>query len=293
MKHLAHRVLLAPMVFALGYLLAATAAHAEPPPSAQTSRFAAEGRADLTRLQLANGHGAKATISVLCRVASQPSPQQTSPGYLRPSEPPPSPADPLILKVIEIPTAQRGTLRLRFETDDRQIRESVYRAAGFLSRVVASASLPTSEIRVLALNRGESRAYSTGLGTFASVHFQPGVLDVGTAVHELAHHIEGDHRPVLENSRRFIARRARGGSPERLRDLTGQNYGVNEIAYRANWTTRGGSHYSGKFYGPSLKNAIATELISVGLERLRREPAVFFREDSDYFLFLLLVLQAE
>jgi hypothetical protein len=198
----------------------------------------------------------------------------------------------LILKVIEIPTAQRGTLRLRFETDDRQIRESVSLAAAFLTRVVASAALPTSEIRVLALNRGENRAFSAGLGSFASVHLQPGVLDVGTAVHELAHHIEGDHRPILENSRRFLARRARGSSPERLRDLTGQDYGVNEIAYRANWTTRGGSHYSGKFYGPSLKYAIATELISMGLERLHRESTAFFREDSDYFLFLLLTLQA-
>jgi hypothetical protein len=284
MKHLADLFHFGSFMAAFGYLLAVSAALAEP--SVQAARFAMEGRADLARLRLANGHGAKATISVLCRVVSQPTPRQDYSGHLRPGQ-----TESLILKVIEIPTSQRGTLRHRFETDDRQIRESVTLAVAFLTRVVASAALPTSEIRVLALNRGENRAYSAGLGSFASVHLQPGVLDVGTAVHELAHHIEGDHRPILENCKRFLARRARGGSPERLRDLTGQDYGANEIAYRANWSTRGGQHYTGKFYGSSLKNTTATELISMGLERLYHDPAAFFREDSDYFLFLLFALQ--
>jgi hypothetical protein len=32
---------------------------------------------------------------------------------------------------------------------------------------------------------------------------------------------------------------------------------------------------------------LTTELISTGLERLRKEPDAFFKADADYFLFLL------
>lgn len=39
------------------------------------------------------------------------------------------------------------------------------------------------------------------------------------------------------------------------------------------------------------RHAVATEVISMGLERLHRDPAGFYREDADYFLFLLTVLQ--
>jgi len=42
-------------------------------------------------------------------------------------------------------------------------------------------------------------------------------------------HIEGDHRFILELVKRFIARRARGGTPERLRDLIGEGYKVKKL----------------------------------------------------------------
>jgi hypothetical protein len=197
-----------------------------------------------------------------------------------------------VQRLLVIPAENRGKINLRFETKDPAIRRSVFEASAFLAGVVAPQWLPKSEIRVHALGRGEARAYATGLGRNGSIHLQTGIINASTAIHELAHHIEGDHRFILELSKRFIARRARGGSPERLRDLTGHNYEPHEITLRANWSTRGGHHYTGKYYGPSLKDATATEAISMGLERLYSEPDAFFREDADYFLFLLLSLQS-
>jgi hypothetical protein len=182
---------------------------------------------------------------------------------------------------------------LRYETDDPFIHQSVNEACNFLSSVVGKRWLPSSVIRVYALTAGETRAYANGLGCEISIHLPPGAMRVSSAIHELAHLIEGDHYFILELAKRFIARRAKGGAPERLRDMTGIRYGINEVAYRGNWTTRGGDHYSGKFYGPSLREAGATEVISMGMERLYRDPAAFFRQDADYFLFLLLALQAE
>ena len=74
--------------------------------------------------------------------------------------------------------------------------------------------------------------------------------------------------------------------------MSGEGYDSGEIAIQANWARRGGIHYSGKFYGSSIDRATATELISTGLERLQKEPEAFFKSDADYFLFLLLTLQA-
>jgi hypothetical protein len=242
-------------------------------------------------LPLAGNRNAKAAITALCRFAGKDGVTGQVPGWGRVEPHAANRADPLVLKLVAIPQSSRGSLRLRYETADPMIRASIDPAAAFLTLVVAPNWLPKSEVRIQALQSAENRAYAA-FGGQASVHLQPGRIDVGTAIHELAHHIEGDHRLILEVSKRFLARRARGGTPERLRDLTGLGYGTDEITLRANWTTRGGDHYSGKFYGPSLKDAHATELISMGLERLHREPAAFFREDADYFLFLLLVLQS-
>jgi len=257
-------------------------------------RFAVEGRAEVARLRLASGRDASSTIAALGQVVSADEIRIHAPVRLPHSGFDPSRREPTataILRILEIPERRRGLISLRFETEDPAIRESVRLATDFLSHIVAADWLPRSEIHVNALPIGETRAYATGLGGRASIHLRPGVLDIDTAVHELAHHIEGGHRLILEATKRFLARRSRGGAPERLRDLTGMDYRFDEITLKANWATRGGKHYVGKFYGPSLGEAVATEVISMGLERLYRDPAGFYREDADYFLFLLLALQ--
>jgi hypothetical protein len=254
------------------------------------ARFAVEGRANLSPIRLAGDRPAKLTIIALSQTLT-PVPKGPTFRILAQDGSSPANATEAVQRLIVIPPDSRGGMKLRFQTSDPAIRRSVTHASAFLSGVVAARWLPRSEIRIHALNPSENRAYASGLGGNASIHLQPGVIDISTAVHELAHHIEGDHQLILELSKRFIARRARGGAPERLRDLTGQDYRADEITHRANWSTRGGNHYIGKFYGSSLRNAHATELISMGLERLYNEPEAFFREDADYFLFLLLALQ--
>jgi hypothetical protein len=257
----------------------------------QVLRFAVEGRADVSKIQLATGRSAKITVAVLSQKIS-PDHSRTMYQILAQDGSLPTNDTEAVQRLVVIPPENRGKLKLRFETADPAIRQSVAEASSFLTGVISPTWLPRSTIRIHALGPGENRAYASGLGGDASIHLSPGMFNVTTAIHELAHHIEGDHRWILELSKRFIARRARGGSPERLRDLTGLNYEPDEITHRANWTTRGGHHYTGKFYGPSLAQATATEAISMGLERIYSQPDAFYREDSDYFLFLLLTLQS-
>jgi hypothetical protein len=253
-------------------------------------RFAQEGRANLGCINLASGRSAKVTVATMSALASSRL-KIGNRHNARASLLNANGTD--FLQVIEVPASQRGTIKLRFDTDDPAIIQSVTEAAEFLSRVVAARWLPTSEIHVKTLWWFESRAYATEAWGRSAIYLPRGFHDTGTAVHELAHHIEMDHSAVLEASRRFLKRRGHGEPAQRLSDLSGDGYAWHEVAIEANWARRGGMHYSGKFYGPSVERATATELISTGLERLHSEPAAFFKSDADYFLFLLLALQAE
>ena len=243
-------------------------------------------------MTLACGRSAKVTVSALCVLTTNAGtgPRGSELFARRNGSVSPSSST---LQIIEIPTAARGVITLRFETDDPMIRTSVVQGAEFITRVVGKRWLPRSTIRIRALAPFESRAHAQGTGQLASIHLRPGVLDVKTAVHELGHHIETDHADVLEAAKFFLNRRARGGPVLSLRELTGQDYGADEVAFPANWSKRGGTPYSGKFYGASLQKATATELISTGIERLHGNSSDFFRADADYFLFLLLVLQSQ
>lgn len=275
----------------LGLQVLAPASQAEPP-NPQSLRFAIEGRANLSGMMLACGRSAKATVAALCVIsdrAKQAAPR--SDRFVTRTQTP-SPTLPQILDVIRIPSAQRGSITLSFHTDDPMIRASVIHGATFVTEVVAKHWLPKSDIHVLALPPSESRAHASSAWGRSYIHLRMGVLDVETAIHEIGHHIETDHAPVLAAAKRFLKRRGRGESALPLRDLTGlTGYAPNEVTVRANWATRGGDHYNGKFYGPAVERATGTELISMGLERLYKESDAFFKADADYFLFLLLTLQ--
>lgn len=268
-----------------GWLSAEESQHPE------VQRFASQGRANLSGLPLACGRSAKVTVTALCVLTGEnlKAGNRSGASITWQKGPPPGSK---VMEVIEIPAANRGAIRFVFETDDPLIRQSVEEAAAFLTRFVAKRWLPTSEIRVRALSRSKSRAYASDAWGQSSINLIPGILDVQTAVHELGHHVEMEHSAVLDASKRFLKRRGHGERAERLRDLSGDGYDSGEIAVKANWARRGGIHYSGKFYGSSIDRATATELISTGLERLQKEPEAFFKSDADYFLFLLLTLQA-
>jgi len=84
-----------------------------------------------------------------------------------------------------------------------------------------------------------------------------------------------------------------GEQPQRLRDLLrDKRYGQNEIAIEDEFAARGGSPYSGKFYGRSLGKAQATEVLTQGIERLYDDPRGFAAQDPDYFNFLVKTLGA-
>jgi hypothetical protein len=240
---------------------------------AEAMRFAASGRVKLRRIVLYPGRSAETVVQDLSALS-----RESTPGI-----------DARFKQAFCIPPHQRGNVVLRFETTDRAIQESAQRAADCIEALVAPRWLPAEPIRVRALPPGKARAHA--IASERSIHLAPGRFDIGTAIHEIAHHIEFSHPEILHASKLFIARRGHDAPVRRLSQLTGDPaYEPHEVAVAGNWPLRGGLPYSGKFYGDSLREATATEAVSTGVERLLREPRAMFRDDPDYFLFLLLTL---
>jgi len=105
--------------------------------------------------------------------------------------------------------------------------------------------------------------------------------------HEVVHDIEFSHPEVSRSTKEFLRKRSGGLPPKRLRDLTGnRRYKLDEITYEDEWLARGGVLYSGKVYPIA-----ATELLTIGIQRLHADPAAFHIQDPEYFEFVVKTLR--
>ncbi len=83
-------------------------------------------------------------------------------------------------------------------------------------------------------------------------------------------------------------------APQKLSLLTGNSgYSDDEVAIEDSWEANGGTVYSGKVYHPGKIIALSdcTEILSIGLERLFRDPYDFAKKDPEYFDFVVSVLR--
>jgi hypothetical protein len=111
--------------------------------------------------------------------------------------------------------------------------------------------------------------------------------DASVVAHEVTHATEQQNISLLRMARDFLLKRSNGEKAQKLSKLTGnKRYKANEIAYKDKWVDRGGDAYSGKDYGDR-----ATEILTMGIERLHEDPVKFYRSDPEYFEFVVKTLQ--
>jgi hypothetical protein len=130
--------------------------------------------------------------------------------------------------------------------------------------------------------------------------------DLATAAHEIMHGIEVQNPAVLNAAANFLLERRRAGKfglpeqPQSLRSLTGLPYSGSEIAIEDDWIARGGRVYAGKVYlkpgrssvlstadGPAASDLAATEVLTIGIERLLADPIDFYQRDPEWFHFMV------
>lgn len=191
-------------------------------------------------------------------------------------------------EIVEVPRAERGTVKLaasyqrggRTKKTSAPIVKKAREGAKICERYTAASLLPEITVkghRGRAFYRNRERAIYVSGKTSAS-----------TMAHEIMHGIEMQNPELLKQSRAFLLKRANGEPPKSLRQLTGLKYERGEMTYEDLWKTKGGDHYCGKDYGDT-----ATEILSMGIERLHKDPTAFAEQDPEYFDFLVSALQTE
>lgn len=178
--------------------------------------------------------------------------------------------------LVSIPQADRGQVVVTKVSPS--IKAKVAAGAQLTERYTHASLMPRIEAKYYAGKRAR--------------HSQ-GVVKVGTqtpdsvVMHEITHATEQQTARVLAKSLAFLKRRAGHESLQPLRKLTGiRKYKAHEMAYEDEFKKRGGEHYMGKSYGGR-----ATELLTMGVERLHRDPLEFWANDPEYFRFVLQTLQ--
>lgn len=145
-------------------------------------------------------------------------------------------------------------------------------------RAVSNGYREDVPVGIKAANR--DREYSLGDDIFVTKNTNAGVI-----IHELAHTLE-NNSTIFKSAVDFLEKRTKGSDIYRLNDVNAA-YGMSEI-YR-----KGGfrNPYVGRVYGASetsrnYKGLHATEVISLGLEWMYKDPLGFYREDREHFEFI-------
>ena len=132
---------------------------------------------------------------------------------------------------------------------------------------------------------GKGRAsYSPGTGTVNMTNANSLSYATETVIHEMGHWLEDIRPNVLESSLKFMERRTAGETAEWL----GRGYDQWEKAKKDQFF----EPYCGKVYISGGRH-YATEIVSMGLERMYKDPLGFARSDPDYFDYIISVMRGD
>jgi hypothetical protein len=111
-----------------------------------------------------------------------------------------------------------------------------------------------------------------------------------TLVHEIGHAVEQSDPFVMDMVNNFLAHRVRGEKPQQLNKVfPGTNYGDDETGRKDNFDKVFGEQ-AAWYVGKDYKSG-STEVLSMGIEKLKNDPGEFFAKDPEYAKFIMSVLQ--
>lgn len=175
-------------------------------------------------------------------------------------------------KVMKRPPERRNTVKVmhRLRKNRKQIEEGI---EGFRDLVdkkyldgLTLEGKPASSSRAFYRNGNKS------------VNFHPDRRSPDTIIHEIAHAIEYEHPEVASATADFFSERTAGEALQKLQDLQpGFGYRSYEVAKPDDFY----NPYVGRVY----KGGPATEIVTMGLERMWRDPLDFWEEDPGHFTF--------
>jgi hypothetical protein len=194
-------------------------------------------------------------------------------------------------RTIEIPAPARKPVNLTMTAKAPAVQAAARRGAEIVSRYVSPNLVARTKIEVVAY-KGRRAFHRRG-----QIHIN-GKTSASTVAHEIIHGVEIQNAEVLAASAKFLySRAATAELPQRQSKLTGNSgYSADEIALEDKWKERGGSVYAGKVYSNSStatgpKDIRATEVLTMGIERLHADPLEFYTNDRHWFDFVVNTLR--
>lgn len=190
------------------------------------------------------------------------------------------------VKVGKILQVKNG-VKLSTEVSSSKMNDVVEKLHNCFDGVVPSTVFNNATMNVRA-NGG--RAYQQG----QSIHISSNEK-MGTAIHETMHHIEENSAEVLINSLSFAKYRTGEERQRSLKNLTGLSYKANEVCKPDKFF----NPYCGKLYNfgggrnQTFEKGTASEIMSMGVQRIFEDPLNFAKDDREYFNFVLMNLRGE
>lgn len=146
-----------------------------------------------------------------------------------------------------------------------------------MAQVIAHETPPGSEKRAYFSGRAHGNPEGETVNTTAKD-------DVGVHVHELGHYLEHNVAGVKAATHEFLQDRVGTEKPQKLQDvLKSTKYESWEEGRKDNFDRAFGKEgwYVGKVYDSG-----STEVLSMGLEKMHRDPSGFAVKDPEYFKFI-------
>ena len=173
---------------------------------------------------------------------------------------------------VDLPT------NLNVEVKDKKNKSRWDEGIQSLSLMVSIPGL-TSKVKVKGLPEEDKRSYYNNADKTVSM----GNDDPGTVIHELSHWIEYSVPEIKKEVVEFYNRRTKGEKAVKMRDATGiKSYRDTEITKVDKWMRP----YMGKVYPDK-----STEILSMGLELMYRNPVALAKQDPEMFDFIYSVVR--
>lgn len=178
-----------------------------------------------------------------------------------------------IAKALQIPNSSQFNIEVNKKSVlSKKIAETNELLSGIINKDYIPNFMP------VAIGR-KCRANATG-----NILFLESDDSVATQIHEVMHWLERTNPKMLANSRAFLEYRTKDDEEQKLSKLTNnKSYKSNEKAKQDNFF----SPYCGKIYETS------TEIMSMGVQRLFERPDDFYKNDREYFNFVIANLQGK
>lgn len=121
-----------------------------------------------------------------------------------------------------------------------------------------------------------------------AINVHSGMTNVSTNVHEMGHGIEYRMPGAQTAAQRFLKHRVKDEPLRKLKEVAGSGFGDWEEGRKDKFEEAFGPHDA--WYVGKKENGAATEVVSMGIEKLYDDPAGFAKKDPEYCAFIVGIL---